>query len=164
SCVRAPANTAICPPGLRTRIHSSHTAGGGTNESQSLPMNPPRLAGTASVSPVTHAASTSATCAGLVFDRPYGGSVMTASTELSGSCLSSSRQSPWMIFIKAFRLRHKKKGGGLPPLVRVVSVRAPLLLAPLELAGLAVIRRGLNPSAVQCLLLHPDVVDRLDPL
>src|SRR5699024_6001242 len=69
-----------------------------------------------------------------------------------------------MIFIKAFRLRHKKKGGGLPPLVRVVSVRAPLPLAPLELAGLAVIRRGLNPSAVQRLLLHPDVVDRLDPL
>src|SRR5699024_11208846 len=34
----------------------------------------------------------------------------------------------------------------------------------LELASLAVVGGGLNPSAVQCLLLHPDVVDRLDPL
>src|SRR5699024_12032278 len=46
SCVRAPAKTAICPPGFNTRIHSSHTAGGGTKLSQSFPMKPPRLAGT----------------------------------------------------------------------------------------------------------------------
>src|SRR5699024_9427088 len=94
SCVRAPANTAICPPGLRTRIHSSHTAGGGTKLSQSLPMNPPRLAGTDTVSPVTQAFNTSATCCGLVLLSPYGGSQTTASTELSSSFLSSSRQSP----------------------------------------------------------------------
>src|SRR5699024_3878039 len=92
SCVRAPANTAMCPPGFNTRMHSSHTAGGGTNESQSLPMKPPRLAGTDTVSPVTHALSTSATCCGLVFDRPYGGSQTTASTELSSSFFNSSRQ------------------------------------------------------------------------
>src|SRR5699024_11645826 len=94
SCVRAPAKTAICPPGFSTRIHSSHTAGGGTKLSQSLPMKPPRLAGTDTVSPVTHALSTSATCCGFVLLRPYGGSVTTASTELSSSFFNSSRQSP----------------------------------------------------------------------
>src|SRR5699024_10138999 len=94
SCVRAPANTAMCPPGFSTRIHSSHTAGGGTKLSQSLPMNPPFLAGTDTVSPVTHAFSTSATCCGLVLLNPYGGSQTTASIELSSSFFSSSKQSP----------------------------------------------------------------------
>src|SRR5699024_428603 len=40
SWVRDPANTTMCPPGLRTRMHSSHTAGGGTNASHDLPMKP----------------------------------------------------------------------------------------------------------------------------
>ena len=52
----------------------------------------------------------------------------------------------------------------MPPLVRVVSVRAPLPLAPLELAGLAVVCCGFYPGAVQGALAHSDVVDGLDPL
>src|SRR5699024_1024739 len=34
----------------------------------------------------------------------------------------------------------------------------------LELAGLAVVGGGLNPSAVQCLLLHPHVINGLNAL
>ena len=39
-CVRAPANTSMCPPGFSTRKHSSQMPGGGTNLSHSRPMKP----------------------------------------------------------------------------------------------------------------------------
>src|SRR5699024_11384978 len=37
----------------------------------------------------------SATCAGVVFDSPYGGSVMIASTDSGGMAFIVSMQSPW---------------------------------------------------------------------
>ena len=48
--------------------------------------------------------------------------------------------------------------------MRVVSVRAPLLLAPLELAGFAVVGGGLHPGTFERALAYPDVVDGLDSL
>src|SRR5699024_7740055 len=85
----------MCPPGLSTRRHSSHTAGGGTNESHACPMNPPLAGGVYSWSPVTHLVKVSATCLGSVLDSPYGGSVTTASTDSSGRVRRTARQSPW---------------------------------------------------------------------
>ena len=93
STVRDPANASRCPPGLSTRRHSSHTAGGGTNTSHSAPMNP-RPVGIASRSPVTHAVMTSAICADVICERPYGGSVTIESIELSGMVRSTSRHFP----------------------------------------------------------------------
>src|SRR5699024_1386136 len=94
SWVRDPANTTMCPPGLRTRMHSSHTAGGGTNASHDLPMKP-RPVGTWFRSPLAHFVMVSATEPGSVFDSPYGGSVMIASTDSGGMAFIVSMQSPW---------------------------------------------------------------------
>src|SRR5690606_1988669 len=93
SAVRDPAKASRCPPGLSTRRHSSHTAGGGTNASQLRPMNP-RPSGTCSRSPDIHAVTACAMRSGLWSASPYGGSVITASIEASGSSRSTSRQSP----------------------------------------------------------------------
>ena len=69
SWVRDPANARRCPPGLRTRRHSSQTATGGTNASHDAPMKP-RPVGRYSRSPDTHRVIVSATWAGVVLDRP----------------------------------------------------------------------------------------------
>ena len=69
SCVRDPANASKCPPGLRTRRHSSQTATGGTKPSHSWPMKP-RPVGRYSRSPDTQRVIVSATWAGVVLDRP----------------------------------------------------------------------------------------------
>lgn len=69
SCVLDPANARRCPPGLRTRRHSSQTATGGTKPSHSWPMKP-RAEGRYSRFPVTHWVMVSATWAGVVLERP----------------------------------------------------------------------------------------------
>src|SRR5699024_10723111 len=93
SWVRDPANTTMCPPGLRTRMHASHTAGGGTNASHDLPMKP-RPVGTWFRSPPAHFVMVSATEPGSVFDSPYGGSVTIASMLSGGMAFIVSMQSP----------------------------------------------------------------------
>ena len=75
-------------------MHSSHTAGGGTNASHDLPMKP-RPVGTCSRSPLAHFVMVSATEPGSVFDSPYGGSQTMASILSAGIDFIVSMQSPW---------------------------------------------------------------------
>jgi hypothetical protein len=69
STVRVPAKHSRCPPGLRTRRHSSHTAGGGTNPSQARPMKP-FWSGTCSRSPEHHAVMAATIVVGLCSASP----------------------------------------------------------------------------------------------